>query len=138
MGEITSMAIELSIQYHEILKVVPEIALDFLAKLFTTSLKVLKNLKLSGFLPNGSLGALLSQLSLDWLHLICPLSGYGSFDPTSFPGFKKLHLKLKYMYVPWPFQTHPPLLEELSLHFSSLESFDDVIDIRDCKSLRKM
>ena len=135
LEEIVSMVIKLSnivqIDTHK------EV-LEFLGKLVKYPFERLRHLKLSGFFLGDLLGASLSKLSLDWLHLILPDLGTHS-RITSFSGFKKLHMEL------WedcdldcfPYYL-PCTLEEFSIHFSSQSFHGSTLSIAACTSLKKM
>ena len=137
--EIVSMVIELPNNAQSDIQTE---ALKFLENIVKNSLKKLKNLRLSGFLLNDSLFVSLSKLSLDWLHLIHPVSIHGSshipLDLTSALGFTRLHMKLREDCNLFGFPKLPSSLEEFSLHISSRGSDCNGVSLRHCASLKKM
>jgi hypothetical protein len=113
-------------------------ALEFLEKLFGSHLRNLKKLKLSGFRANQLFWASLSKLSLDWLHLTSPLLEIVDHCPDVFPAVQKLHMELRKDFCPNSLLALPLLLDELSLHLSSLEPFNYIASVSLCRGLRKM
>ena len=139
LDDVSSMVLELSMPHDNRFEDAPKMTLDFLNKLFTTRFKNLKNLKLSGFRVTRWLWESLSKFQLDWLHITCPFSPFGrEYFYCSFPESKRLHLKLEETFDLGRFPCLPTSLEELSLHFSNLESHDSTVEIHGCKSLEKM
>ena len=137
LGEISSMFINLFIMGDRYLEA-QILASDFLNKLCKGSrFERLGNLQLSGLLVNSPLLGSLSNLHLNWLYLAPPFMDDDNFNRGSFPGYKKLHLDLRSFGLA-KFPRFPPLLEELSLHFSTVETIDPFVRLNDCKHLKKM
>lgn len=137
LDEVSSMVIDLSI-LNDTSDNVHTKASEFLEKLFESPPEKLKNLKLSGFRVDASLLGSLSKLRLDWLHLTCLLLKYFKYDPNSFLGFRRLHLKLKENCASYLFPSLPASLEELSLHLLNQSKNDLLMYVDHCKSLKKM
>ena len=137
--EIVSMVIELPDNSQADLHIK---ASKFLENLVEVPLKRLKHLKISGFLLNGLLLMSLSRLSLDWLHLIHPVSIHGSshipLDLTSALGFTRLHMKLREDCDLFGFPKLPSSLEEFSLHISSRGSDCNGVSLHNCASLKRL
>ena len=126
-------------------------AFKFLNKLLSGNhFKNLENLKLSGFLTESSLSALLSTLRVDWLHWICPLLrlpirespfGVGEHHVAhpflggfqckyrSFSVVKRLHLKLEENFNLNDFPLLPFSLCELSRHLSGQSNHHFIVEI---------